>query len=89
MEGDDPPPPPPPPPPFSAKGKGKAVASSEPPPSVEKPTSPHFLEALMSDLSLFEEPLLKDPNEEVISSLGSVKTMINHLLSYLKLYIAL
>ena len=26
----------------------------------------------MSDLSLFEELLLKDPNEDVITSLGSV-----------------
>ena len=58
--------------PTGAKGKGKAVASSEPPPSVEKPASPPSLEVLMLDLSLFEEPLQKDPDKEVISSLGFV-----------------
>ena len=39
---------------------------------VENPTSPPSLEALLLDRPLFEEPLLNDPNEEVISSLGSV-----------------
>ena len=58
--------------PTCAKGKGKAVASSEPSPFVEKPTSPPSLEALMSDLLLFKEPLLKDSDSEVISSLGSM-----------------
>ena len=33
---------------------------------------PSFLKALMLDLLLFEEPLLKDPDEEVISLLGFV-----------------
>ena len=28
--------------------------------------------ALMSDLSLFEEPPLEDPNKEVVSSLGAM-----------------
>ena len=48
------------------------TTSSECLPFMEKPTSPPSIEALISDLSLFEEPLLKDLNEEVISSLGSV-----------------
>ena len=61
----------PPPSEWCTKGKGKAVASSEPPLFVEKPTSPPSVEALMSDLSLFEQSLLKDSNE-IISSLGSV-----------------
>ena len=36
--------------------------------------SPPSLEALMSDLSLFEEPLLKDLEKEVFTSLGEVYT---------------
>ena len=40
--------------------------------SGEKPTSPPSLEALMSNLSLFEEPLLKDSNKEVLISLAEV-----------------
>ena len=47
-----------------AKGKGKVVASLGVPPLMERPTSPPSLEALMSDLLLFEEPLLKDLDEE-------------------------
>ena len=38
----------------------------------EKPTSPPSLEALMFDLSLLEEPLLKDSDKEVLTSLGEV-----------------
>ena len=30
------------------------------------------VEALMFDLSMFEEPLLKEPDEEVLTSLGEV-----------------
>ena len=72
-----PPPPPPPPPPLhgvtgGVKGKGKEVASSGAPSPMEKSTSPPSLEALMLDTLLFEESLLKDPNEEVISALGVV-----------------
>ena len=47
-----------------AKSEGKAVASSGASSLMEKPTSPPSLEALMSDSSLFKEPLLKDPDEE-------------------------
>ena len=39
---------------------------------MEKPTSSPSLKALMSDLSLFEESLLKNSDKDVISSLGSV-----------------
>ena len=53
-----------------AKGKGKAATSSELPSTVEKSISLPSLKALMTDPSLFEEPLLKDPDEEVISLLG-------------------
>ena len=53
-----------------AKGKGKAATSSELPSTVEKSTSLPSLKALMTDPSLFEESLLKDPDEEVISFLG-------------------
>ena len=38
----------------------------------EKPTSPFSLEVLMSDVSLFEEPLFKDPDEVVLPSLGAM-----------------
>ena len=58
--------------PIGGKGKGKALASSEPQSPMEKSASPLSLGALLSDRPLFEEPLLNDPNEEVISSLGSV-----------------
>ena len=58
--------------PTGRKGKGKTVASSEPQSPVEKPTSPSSLEALSSDRSLFEEPLLNNLDKEAISSLGSV-----------------
>ena len=57
---------------VGSKGKGKTVASLGAPSSEERPTSLPSLEALMFDLSLFEESLLKDPNEEVLSSLGAV-----------------
>ena len=55
-----------------AKGKGKVLASLEPPQFMKKPVSPLSLEVLMLVLSLFEEPLLNDPDEVVISLLGSV-----------------
>ena len=58
--------------PSTSKGKGKAVASFELLSIMEIFMPPHSLEALMTDSSLFEEPLLKDPNEEVISSLSSI-----------------
>ena len=56
----------------TSKGKGKVMASSRTTLSIEKPTSPLSLKVLMSDLSLFEQPLLKDPNEEVFTSLCEV-----------------
>ena len=56
----------------TSKGKGKAVASFELLLTVEIVVSPPSLEALMMDSSLFEEPLLKDPDEEVIFSLSSI-----------------
>ena len=48
------------------------MTSSGPPLPMEKPTSPPSMEALMSNSSLFEKPLLKDLDEEVISLLGAV-----------------
>ena len=48
------------------------VASSGVPQLVERPTSPPSMEALMSDLSLFEDSLLKEPDEEVISELEAI-----------------
>ena len=64
----------------------KAVASSEPQSPVEKPTSPSSLKALLLDRSLFEEPLLNDLDEEVISSLGFVygKEVIKKVLNLLR-----
>ena len=56
----------------ASKGKGKVMASSGNTSSREKPTFPPSLEVLMFDLSLFEEPLLKDSGEEVFSLLGAV-----------------
>ena len=61
----------------ASKGKIKDVVSSNVVSSGntlsgEKPTSPPSLEALMSNLSLFDEPLLKDPDEEVLTLLGEV-----------------
>ena len=57
---------------VGSQGKGKAVASSVTSLSREEPRSPPSLEALMSDLSLFEELLLKGSDEEVLSSLGAL-----------------
>ena len=54
------------------KRKGKAVTSLELPLLVEEAASILSIEALMADLTLFKEPLLKDPKEEVISGLVSV-----------------
>ena len=51
------------------EGKGKATVSFELSPFVEEATSSPSLKALMADLTMFEEPLLKDPNEEVIFGL--------------------
>ena len=58
--------------PTTDKGKGKATAVLEPSPPVEEVVSPLSLEALMEDSTLFEEPRLKDPEEEVITRLASV-----------------
>ena len=58
--------------PIVGKGKGKATTSPELPPPVEEGGYPPSLEALMADLTMFEELLLKDPEEEVISGLVSV-----------------
>ena len=55
--------------PIVGKGKGKATTSPELPPPVEEGGYPPSLEALMEDLTMFEELLLKDPEEEVISRL--------------------
>ena len=60
------------PPEGSWLGKRKVLASLGPPPPTEKASSPPFLESLISDSSLFKEPLLKDLNMEVIFSLGVV-----------------
>ena len=54
------------------------MASSRVPSPVGRPTfpppppPPPSIEALMLDLSLIEEPLFKDSNEEVISALGAM-----------------
>ena len=67
---------------VGSKGKGKVVASSRAPPFGEKikprppppppPPPPPSLETFMSYLSYFKEPLLKEPEEELIFSLGAV-----------------
>ena len=49
------------------------MASSGAPSPMEKPTPSLSLEALMSDSLLFEEPLPKDPDEEVVSALGGAR----------------
>ena len=58
--------------PTIAKEKGKAAASPALPSPVEKVASPISLKALITNSSLFEELLLKDPKEKIISWLGSV-----------------
>ena len=58
--------------PTTGKGKGKATMSSELPSPVEEAASPPSLEALVAYLTLVEEPLLKDLEEEVIFGLVSV-----------------
>ena len=58
--------------PIIGKGKGKATLVLEPSPLVEEVASPPSLEALMVDLTLFEELLLKDLEEEVIIGLDSM-----------------
>ena len=57
---------------VGAKGKRKAVTSLRPPLPMEKPTSLPSMEVLISNSSLFEKPLLKDVDEEVISLLRVV-----------------
>ena len=57
---------------ISGKGKGKAHVTHEPPPLVmETPSSPS-LEALLADSTLFEEPSLKDLEEEVMAKTTAV-----------------
>ena len=53
---------------------------------MEKPASFPSLKALLLNRPLFEEPLLNDPNEDVISSLGSVyeKEVTKKVLDLLK-----
>ena len=58
--------------PTTRKGKGKAEASPKLLRPMEEATSSPYLEALMSDLTLVEEQLLKDPREEFIIGLVSV-----------------
>ena len=54
------------------KGKGKASLGHAPAlPEVDTP-SPLSMEALMADQTLFEEQILKDPEEEVTTALGLV-----------------
>ena len=56
---------------VSGKGKGKAaLGATLALPEVDTP-SPPCMEALMTDPTLFKEPLLKDP-EEVTTAMGSV-----------------
>ena len=57
--------------PMSDKGKGKSTAGfAFSLPEVVPPSAPS-MEALMTDQHLFEEPLLKDLKEEVVSDLAS------------------
>ena len=56
----------------TSKGKGKVMMSSGNTLSREKTDVPPSLEALMSNLSLFDEPLLKDLDEEVLTLLSEV-----------------
>ena len=58
--------------PTMGKGKGKAIVVPKPFMSMEEALSPLSLEALIADSTLFEEPLLKDPEEEVIVGLASL-----------------
>ena len=59
---------------VSGKGKGKAALGPTPAlPEVDISSSPlSSMEALMANPTLFKEPLLKDPEEEVTTTLGLV-----------------
>ena len=52
------------------KGKGKATPGSAASILEVVPPSPTYMEALMVDPHMFEEPLLKDPEGEVVSNLA-------------------
>ena len=56
----------------ASTGKGKAIVSPELPSPVEEAESVPSLEAFMTDLTLFEESLLKYLEEEVICGLVSM-----------------
>ena len=59
--------------PTTGKGKKKAATVVlEPSLQAKEAASPPSLEALMADSILFEEPLLKDPEEVVITGLAFV-----------------
>ena len=53
--------------PVSGKGKGKAHAAPKPPLPIVETMSPSSLKALLADSTLFEDPPLKDPKEEVMA----------------------
>ena len=56
---------------VSGKGKGKAALGTTLALFEVDTPSPPCMQALMTDPTLFEEPLLKDP-EEVMTAMGSV-----------------
>ena len=53
------------------KGKGKAALGSAPALLEVDPPSPPSMEALMADPYLFKEPLLQDPDKEVVFDLAA------------------
>ena len=55
--------------PLLVRGKGRVAASLELPLPMEEVALPPSLEALLANLTLIKEPLLKDREEEVISEL--------------------
>ena len=57
--------------PVSGKGKGKAMLGSAPDLPEVDPPSPPSIEAMMADFHPFEEPLLQDPDKEVVSDLAT------------------
>ena len=56
---------------VSGKGKGKATPRSTPTLPKVDPPSPPSMEALMADSHLFEEPLLQNPDKEMVSDLAA------------------
>ena len=53
---------------MSGKGKGKATLGPAPALPEVDTQSPPYMEALMADPTLFKEPLLKNPEQEVTTT---------------------